>query len=626
MKRKSNKEMKYLIIGILIMLAYAACLNQVKQVPKHKDLFTKMNVQEFTKGIGNTVVELSQEKLDSIMANQSNSIALNIPYQDTMIGLNLKKQVPFAQDFKVMSTQGTEDYKKGLYYFGTVIGDNQSTVSLSFDSDNINGIISSSIFGTISIIKIKTQKIQYLIYNHKSEQAQMPFSCLTEDKMGIIKPDLQKLKKGDKKTVTNPTKCFTEDLELTYDTYLNFNNVQSATNWIMSLAAVKKTLFANEGWTYNVKSVYVNTQADGYSTNAATALTQVAAKRTGDPNFKGSLVQLVRGKTGGPMQGIAYVGGLCNNYRYSYAEPTYQYNAYPAYSWSANVITHETGHNLGSAHTQSCTWPGGALDNCYATEGGCPPGPPPINGGTIMSYCHLTPYGMNFANGFGPKPHALIDNNLINLTCLDCGTNPATPTCNDGIKNGDETGIDCGGSCKPCAVIDPSTNIALSAKAFQSSEYGGYPASNAIDGRMNTFNHTNAEPTPWLYLDFGSIKDIKNVKVYARQDCCNGRIRNLKVWAFTDMLPIIGDYNQPSPVFSQTGYLQPNQSLDIPVNAKARYIKIQCQALSGATYLHVGELEVYPNSGSVICKDSTITSIVKVTKDSLVYSTIKVCK
>ncbi len=622
MKRKQNKEMKYLIIGILIMLAYAACLNQVKQLPKHKDLFTKKNVQEFTKGIGNTVVELSQEKLDSIITNQSDVLELNIPYQDTIIGLKLKKQVPFANDFKVMSTQGTEDYKKGLYYFGSVIGDNQSTVSLSFDSDNINGIISSSIFGAISIIKIKTQKVEYLIYNHKSEQAQMPFSCLTEDKMGIIKPSVQRLKKSG---VTNQ-KCFTEDLELTYDTYLNFSNVQSATNWIMSLAAVKKTLFANEGWTYNVKSVYVNTQADGYSTNAATALTQVQAKRTGDPNFKGSLVQLIRLKTGGAMQGIAFVGGLCNNYRFSYAEPMLQFNAPPGYSWSANVITHETGHNLGSPHTQSCTWPGGAIDNCYATEGGCPPGPPPINGGTIMSYCHLTPYGMNFANGFGQKPHALIDNNLINLTCLECGTNPVTPNCTDGIKNGDETGIDCGGFCKPCAVVDPTKNIALNAKAYQSSEYGGYPASNAIDGKMNTFNHTNAEVAPWIYLDLGSIKDIKNIKVYSRQDCCNGRIRNLKVWAFNDMLPIVGDYNQPNHVFSQTGYLQPNQSLDIPVNIKARYIKIQCQALNGVTYLHVGELEVYANSSNVICKDSTITSIVKVTKDSLVYSTIKVCR
>ena len=27
------------------------------------------------------------------------------------------------------------------------------------------------------------------------------------------------------------------------------------------------------------------------------------------------------------------------------------------------------------------------------------------------------------------------------------------PTCNDGIQNGDETGVDCGGSCEPCATV-----------------------------------------------------------------------------------------------------------------------------------------------------------------------------
>ncbi len=39
-------------------------------------------------------------------------------------------------------------------------------------------------------------------------------------------------------------------------------------------------------------------------------------------------------------------------------------------------------------------------------------------------------------------------------TGIDCGGSCApcdvAPTCNDGIQNGDETGIDCGGSCKPC--------------------------------------------------------------------------------------------------------------------------------------------------------------------------------
>jgi hypothetical protein len=37
-------------------------------------------------------------------------------------------------------------------------------------------------------------------------------------------------------------------------------------------------------------------------------------------------------------------------------------------------------------------------------------------------------------------------------TGIDCGGSacPACPTCDDGIQNGDETGIDCGGSCDPC--------------------------------------------------------------------------------------------------------------------------------------------------------------------------------
>ncbi|MFT4038562.1 MAG: hypothetical protein QM692_10310 [Thermomicrobiales bacterium] len=32
---------------------------------------------------------------------------------------------------------------------------------------------------------------------------------------------------------------------------------------------------------------------------------------------------------------------------------------------------------------------------------------------------------------------------------------PPAPTCSDGIRNGDETGVDCGGSCPPCAVGQP---------------------------------------------------------------------------------------------------------------------------------------------------------------------------
>ena len=39
-----------------------------------------------------------------------------------------------------------------------------------------------------------------------------------------------------------------------------------------------------------------------------------------------------------------------------------------------------------------------------------------------------------------------------NETGVDCGgTCPACPTCTDGVQNGNETGVDCGGSCAPCS-------------------------------------------------------------------------------------------------------------------------------------------------------------------------------
>lgn len=41
---------------------------------------------------------------------------------------------------------------------------------------------------------------------------------------------------------------------------------------------------------------------------------------------------------------------------------------------------------------------------------------------------------------------------FISSCSKDDSSDPVAITCNDGIQNGNETGIDCGGSCEPCAV------------------------------------------------------------------------------------------------------------------------------------------------------------------------------
>ncbi|MBK7425542.1 MAG: fibronectin type III domain-containing protein [Saprospiraceae bacterium] len=169
--------------------------------------------------------------------------------------------------------------------------------------------------------------------------------------------------------------------------------------------------------------------ADPYSkTSASTALNQFRNLRT---NYNGDLAHLAA-LGGNNLGGIAWVNALCTNFDYAYSNISSNYNNVPTYSWTVMVMTHEMGHNLGSNHTQWCGWSGGALDNCYTTEGGCAPGPAPVGGGTIMSYCHLTNYGINLNNGFGTQPGNKIRSRVSNVTCL-------SPGCTNGGGGEEET-------------------------------------------------------------------------------------------------------------------------------------------------------------------------------------------
>lgn len=65
-------------------------------------------------------------------------------------------------------------------------------------------------------------------------------------------------------------------------------------------------------------------------------------------------------------------------------------------------------------------------------------------------------YSLTQSAGCGTPPEPTCDDGIQNgdEEGVDCGGSscPAcpTPTCSDGIQNGDETGVDCGGSCPPC--------------------------------------------------------------------------------------------------------------------------------------------------------------------------------
>jgi hypothetical protein len=147
-------------------------------------------------------------------------------------------------------------------------------------------------------------------------------------------------------------------------------------------------------------------------------------------SINGNLEQLLTFRNVGG--GIAYLNGICSgnvDYRLSVSGDLTSWTAnVPAYSWNVYVVAHEFGHSLGSPHTHACFWNGNgtAIDGCAGfTEVGCPVPGIPAGGGTIMSYCHQS-VGINFLNGFGPQPAAVIINTINSATCLNsCLSCPA---------------------------------------------------------------------------------------------------------------------------------------------------------------------------------------------------------
>ncbi len=85
-------------------------------------------------------------------------------------------------------------------------------------------------------------------------------------------------------------------------------------------------------------------------------------------------------------------------------------------------------------------------------------------------------------------------------TGIDCGGNcTACPTCNDGIRNGTETGVDCGGSCVPCSGNSEVT-------------IGGYFFENGMD------NWTDAGIHCFRYGGINSPEGIYSIRLRNRGD------------------------------------------------------------------------------------------------------------
>lgn len=427
------------ILALFVFILAISCQNNKTGLK----LFTISPVQLSAYG---STVNLDTALLQRLYLNRPDTINLEGLGAGTWIKLDMEQPVVTTQD-------GPVQFDVGVHYG---ISDGLGVLSVYKDDAHLQ--YRDDAGKSLSIQKVEAA---YIL----AEEEHQGFEC------GTLAPE-----EGIEMVIdTNAAylqgnKCVNLYIEARKDILDAKGSVQAAAEFITSAFAAVKQIYENDQIFVKLSEIKVWTIADPYGTGTTSdILNKFSSTVTG--GYNGDFAMLLSAPPTGARGGIAWLDRMDKSYRNSYCEISMQHAAFPNYSWTVEVIAHEWGHNLGSPHTHSCNWPGGPIDGCankvssaYA-EGNCNAGPIPVKG-TIMSYCHiLGGVGIDFKLGFGTLPSSLIRSRIASATTLkECGI--VTPTCNDGIKNGSETGIDCGGTCPPCKINPPadSTSYCIPAK------------------------------------------------------------------------------------------------------------------------------------------------------------------
>lgn len=428
---------------ILIALLFSSLINYsqnkiaqtVKELENIKTNFKTVSVLSISNNISNveitkvvdnaTLATLKLQSISEIIANKYENIELEIPYQNQIISVLLYKVNPFAEGFQVDTDKNKNiSYEKGVYYRGIINDDFNSIASFNFFNGEFNGVISNNELGNIVVGKLvkNNNTLDYIVYSDAKMKMLNPFECHVKEDTQVI-PNNSETNRG-----IQSIRCVSMYFEVDYNLFLNNgSSTTTTTNWMTSVFNNVQALYANDGITVSLSTIFIWSTQDPYEGVGTSSSAYLNAFRATRPVFNGDVGQLV-GVDAGGLGGVARaINGLCTQNNYCYSDVNFAYSTVPVYSWTISVLTHEFGHLLGSRHTHGCYWNGNntTIDGCGQqagyTEGSCPIGPIPSNieKGTIMSYCHLiNGVGINFSNGFGPQPAQAILSAVNNGTCL----------------------------------------------------------------------------------------------------------------------------------------------------------------------------------------------------------------
>lgn len=458
---------KFIFCALIVILA----INITAQT-RYSSLFTADNSYSRPAWLQDAVsdaviLNVDAVSLQRIIASKENSIILSLPIENgTMTDVMLERFDIINENTRIVegTTKGDVPFKLAnnfVSYRGYIEGVNRALVSITFSSERITGLVSSS-NETFVIGKLSEHSGKYLLYRTSKLKITDNFNCGSEALE--IPGRINNLHQSFKDNLSNTLLSANMAIETDYETYVRYGTVQNTTIYLLSLMSTVSAVYVRD---INVKLIVTylrvwTTSADPYNGTTSNALLNEfrsywLSNMSGVPRTIAHYITTRPGNLGG----IAWLNVLCANlnsgYGFAFSNINGTFNNLPVYSWDVDVVCHETGHNFGSPHTHNCGWPGGPIDSCYAVEGGCYTGPVIPRIGTIMSYCHLN---AGKVLNFGPLPTDLIRQYAEAASCLGTisGFFVAKPNGGELFRSGDQTLVIWGTSTTGNVNIELSTN------------------------------------------------------------------------------------------------------------------------------------------------------------------------
>ena len=316
-----------------------------------------------------------------------------------------------------------EDYKKELhsstlFFKGNVRGEPESSVALTIHQNNtIDGFISiRSEHGNHIISPLEhfsTDQYDHIIYNDKNIESYEPLGCAvsntTVDNAHVL--DNTIIAKSYEPIYINVF------LDVGQDILQRAGSKELTQELIVSIFNQVATLYEKDNIHLKLSGMQIWEELEPWERNLG-EYRKYRAQNPADGNYALWLNYSWDG-----AGGIAYLNSGCSTYNVGICQLSKSNRGTANYSYNVQIITHELGHLFGSPHTHDCAWNGNntKIDSCGSGGiGSCPDvSNPSSSGGTIMSYCYaVSGVGVNFSNGFGPQPEALIRERLATKTCL----------------------------------------------------------------------------------------------------------------------------------------------------------------------------------------------------------------